>query len=245
MGWVGRKRGDQNESRLQHTGPFCYSGKPALAGAPVRFLGFINRSPEALDGLASLPSSGWLGWSFLNCGPSIALLEQCDSQTHAGPGKRASLGTGWKPAFWRSSAGDSGCTEPQDPSLKPGLGLEALREPWLLPSQAAPQTSQGDWRKVPFATHSSPLLPSIHPDSAEVPREGPINTHLLGFFCQTVEFAASSHSWDQNSPSGFAFSELLRALFPDNRGASGLLSFYMVIPLPLDVLYAVRMQISI
>lgn len=43
---MGRKRGDQNESRLQHTGPFCFSGKPALAGAPVRFLGFINQSPE-------------------------------------------------------------------------------------------------------------------------------------------------------------------------------------------------------
>ena len=135
-------------------------------------LALSTKAQRALDGLASLPSSGWLGWSFLNCGPSVTLLEQCDSQTHAGPGKRASLGTGWKPAFWRSSAGDSGCTEPQDPSLKPGLGLEALREPWLLPSQAAPQTSQGDWRKVPFATHSSPLLPSIHPDWAEVRREG-------------------------------------------------------------------------
>ena len=43
---VGRKRGDQNESRLQHAGPFCNRSKPALPGAPVRFLGFINQSSE-------------------------------------------------------------------------------------------------------------------------------------------------------------------------------------------------------
>lgn len=55
---VGRQKGDQNEGRLQHAGPFCYGGKQALAGASVRFLGFINQSLEALQGLASLLGSG-------------------------------------------------------------------------------------------------------------------------------------------------------------------------------------------